>query len=88
MIKIKNFPVEKYPLYSPNHELVGYVDYFQFLDVRIQVKEHRLEGYYIVYAKAEQDCVITLTPDGGTDRYPLGFYSLIDDQLDSLLGLG
>jgi hypothetical protein len=87
MIAIKNFPVEKYPLYSPKDELIEHVDYFQFNDVRIQIKEQHLEGYYVLFNKDGQDRKIMITPDGGTDSYPSGFYSLIDDQLDRLLDL-
>jgi hypothetical protein len=87
MIFIKDIPVEKHPLYSPKHELLGYVDYFQFLDVRIQIKEQKLEGYYIVFTEDKQDRQIMITSDGGTDCYPQGFFSLLDDQLDRLLDL-
>jgi hypothetical protein len=48
MITIKEFPVETVGLYSPEGEFLGALDQNQFLDVRIQIAEQRLSGYYIL----------------------------------------
>lgn len=89
VIIINDFPVEKWPLYSPNDKYIGDVDYHQFLDVRIQCMEKKLSGYYVLYTN--QETLITyhviIDDDGTTDRWPLGMFSLFDDQLDKLIGL-
>lgn len=88
MIRIRELEIEKNPLYSPDGELIGYMDYPQFLDVRIQIKEKGLSGYYVLFTDSNNvERKIFINPDGSTDSYPIGFYDLIDNQIDILLDL-
>jgi len=48
MIQIKEYPEETVDLYSPNDEYIETLNQAQFLDVRIQIVEQAIEGYYIV----------------------------------------
>jgi hypothetical protein len=47
MIVINKYPEVVIPLYSPDEKLVGWVNQNEFLDVRIQICQQKLYGYYV-----------------------------------------
>jgi predicted ATPase len=85
MIKINNnLKEESCFLYGPNNVLIGEIkNYFAFNDVRIQIREQKLSGYYIDF-KNER---IFINQHGKLDYWPKGLFDLFDKQLDKLLNL-
>lgn len=83
MIKIRNIKEEKHQLFHPNHNSLGFVNVYQFDDVRIQIAKKKLEGYYIMF-KNEQ---ININSNGSLDKNPDGFFDLSRYQSYALLTL-
>lgn len=83
-IKINNNIKEDHvPLYNPEGKLVGIIkNELAFNDVRIQISENKLKGYYIVYKG--QVCQIDI--HGGLDPWPDDLYNTYLDQLSKILG--
>lgn len=82
-IKINNNIEEDHvPLYNPEGKLVGIIENeLAFNDVRIQIMENKLRGYYIVYKG--QVCRIDIY--GELDIWPNDLYRTNVDQLSKLL---
>jgi predicted ATPase len=71
-------------LYNPQGEYIGVItSELQLDNVRIQIAEKRLYGYYIEW----YDKKITIDAKGNLSDWPHGFYSILTDQLSQLIGL-
>ncbi len=55
----------------------------QLNDVRLQIKEQQLEGYYIKY----KDITIRINKYGELSEWPAGFYDKATKQLNELFGI-
>lgn len=82
MIEIRNIKDRPVELYSPKNELIGTIDnVLSFDDVRLQIKEKELSGYYVIF-KGEK---IGINKNGRVDGiWPIGFFDhheLIMEQL-------
>ena len=83
MVKINEIKETTAKLYK-DKELVGEItSYLQLQDIRIQIKEAKAEGYFIDW----NDHRINIDKNGLLSDWPLGFFDIVDDQLDTLLGL-
>jgi len=83
MIKINTITEPVCSLFGPNDELIGEISsLFSLNDVRIQIMQQKLKGYYIITGKYER---IEIDKNGNLDWWPKGFYDLIDDQMMTLL---
>lgn len=78
-IKINNNIEEDHvPLYSPEGSLIGIIENgLAFNDVRIQIIENKLSGYYIMYKG--QKCLIGT--NGELETWPNDLYTTYTDQL-------
>ena len=77
--KIKETPVK---LYDPNHNLIGIIENdYAFMDVRIQIKEQQLEGYYVIFQKQK----INITKHGRCSSWPVGFFDTYNNLLTKIL---
>ena len=83
MIKLKKLELETVEVFDPNGKSLGFANYFEFTDLRIQIKEQKLNGYFIVYDNNEH----LILNNGKVVDYPNGLFNLIDEQLDKLLDL-
>lgn len=83
-IKINNNIQEDHvPLYNPEGKLIGIIENaLAFNDVRIQIIENKLRGYYIMYK--DQKCRIGT--NGELDFWPDDLYTTYTDQLSKILG--
>lgn len=71
-------------LYNPHGDLIGYItNSLELNDIRIQIKEQQLSGYFVKYLYHEID----IDKDGGVDFWPSGFYDKSVIQLNNLLGI-
>lgn len=81
MIKINHIPQIECDLYDPDGNLVGVIkSEYSWNDVRIQIKEHNLLGYYVMFNGHKID----ILPDGRCLTWPEGFYDVIDKQLEQI----
>jgi len=63
--------------------------YLQLTDVRIQIARKKLIGYFIKwnYDNSENFDIININEYGTLDHWPEGFFTIMDEQLDELIGL-
>lgn len=83
MIKINEIKEEKVYLYNPNDDLIGIItSELQFNDVRLQIVQQKLEGYYIVWndQKYEINKIGHLIPN-----WPKGLYDINMNLLTNLI---
>ena len=48
-IKIKVIPVETIEVFSPNGSSCGRLNEIEFLDLRCQIKKHKVRGFYLYH---------------------------------------
>ena len=77
---VKKIKIPKVDLYSPGDKHLGFLNEYQFIDVRVQIKENKLSGYYVVFDGRK----IKIDKNGELEDYPVG---LFDQILNSLLKL-
>lgn len=88
-IKINEIEETTCKLYNPENKLIGEIKSFlQLGDVRIQIMQNELSGYYIIWKEGTEEAIqIYIDKLGNLDHWPIGFYDDFDNQLDKLLGL-
>ena len=71
-------------LFDNNEKLIGQItSELSLLDVLVQIKTLKLEGYYIIF----EDEKISILPSGKIQRPPKRFYPNYDNLCDKLLGI-
>ena len=83
VIKVNKIIPQTIPAYNPSGEFLGELNYFEFNDLRIQIKNEKVSGYYMIYNEQK----IPIRSDGVVTYWPAGFFSLWDEQMDILLDL-
>lgn len=82
MIEIIKIEESKCELYDSEDNLIGVIDNeLTFNDVRAQIKEQQLEGYYIVYKGVRKD----IDKDGRIAVWEEGFFDAFQKILFRLL---
>lgn len=78
---LKDVPCD---LYGPNDEYIGKItNVLQFTDIRVQIKERKLSGYYFLF-EGEKICI---DKNGSLDKYPHGLFDTEENLLCKLLDL-
>jgi hypothetical protein len=73
---------EPWNLYDPQGNFVGVLDnYFSFLDVRVQIKNRQVDGFYI----ERNGCVALIQKDGQMNPYPHDLFPMMDRSLIFLI---
>lgn len=81
--EIKETPVELWY----NNEKIGVIETeLQLNDIRCQIKEQKLEGYYILFTQNDNTIQINITEYGTLDNWPSGFFGTCEKQLMFLCG--
>lgn len=83
MIKINKIEPVTFKAYDPNGNCLGYLNEYEFNDLRIQICKEGASGYYMIFV----DRRIEIRPDGTLDGWPNGFYDLHEIQLSELIYL-
>lgn len=84
MVQIRDIKDIPCKLYGPNDEYIGeIVNILQFNDVRVQIKEQKLSGYYFIFEGEK----ISISKNGFLDKYPQGLFDTEDNLLCKLLDL-
>ena len=84
MIEINNIVEGEYNVYNAEGTWVGTLKSFiDLMDLRIQIKEASIEGYYIIF----EDTFVYIDKYGYLDEWPEGFYDTHDNQLNRILGI-
>jgi hypothetical protein len=69
-IVFEKIEAKKWPVYTPDDILLGECNYLEMDDIRIQIVEQQLEGYYILFENYRKVFIDT--------------YGLFDSHLDGL----
>lgn len=78
---IRNKPVK---IFNPDGTLLCETDNdLQFNDIRIQIKDQKLEGYYLEFEGERSN----IDSDGGVCNWMKGLFSTSTDQLNYLFGI-
>lgn len=66
---------------------IAQVNEYELLDVRVQIKEKGLKGYYVIYVSQGDSNVhhICIDKNGEMEYYPDGFYDTMKDLLLKLV---
>jgi hypothetical protein len=49
MIDIKRIVPQTVELFAPNEQSLGFINEYEFYDIRVQIRENQLEGYYLLF---------------------------------------
>jgi hypothetical protein len=84
MIKINKIKDVTCELYDPQNNLLGTIENeYELNDVRIQISEEKVEGYYVIFKEHK----IPITSKGKINKWPPGFYDLQEIQFSKLFKL-
>ena len=85
MVKINKITPPIAELFDPNHNSLGFVENeLELNDVRIQIMNQQLEGYYFKF----NNNIIPVYPSGKIDNWVTGFYDQQEQQLATLFRFG
>lgn len=76
--KIEPFTCE---FFDPENKSLGFLNDFEFNDLRIQIKNEKGEGYYAVFDNKK----LFIDADGRLKIWPKGFYDMFEKQLSQLI---
>lgn len=79
-VKIIKIKPEKVKLYNPNNKYLGLVNELEFNEIRIQIAEKQLEGYYIKYKKNKT----YINKKGDLEEWPNGLWTKFNEQFGRL----
>lgn len=68
MIKINRIKPPTLDIYEPSGKLLGTVNEYEFLDIRVQIKKEQIFGYYLIFNGEK----VQIDKNGELEEYPLG----------------
>ena len=81
MIEVKKITPFVCEAFDPEGKSLGFLNLFEFNDLRIQIRANKAEGYYMQFEGQQ----ITIDANGECSDYPKGFYDQLSDQLFQLI---
>lgn len=81
MIKINKIIPQTVELFNPKGESMGFINEYEFNDIRIQIKNQQLEGYYCIFKEKK----FTINKHGRSNDWFEGFFDLLENQLMQVL---
>lgn len=85
MVVIKKIEPQTCELYDPQGNFVGILNEYEFHDVRVQIREQQLVGYYCKFLINGKEIVFNIDKDGRSNDWCKGIFDTIEDSLDKLL---
>lgn len=90
-VKINQIEETTCQLFDPEDNLIGDItSVLQLNDVRIQIMQQKLKGYYFIWMHDPKNPVngrrLDINPDGRMPDWPNGFFDEWDNQLSTLIG--
>lgn len=82
MIKPKKITPYTCEAFDPQEKSLGFLNEYEFNDLRIQIAKEKAEGYYMQTADYKK---LPILPNGKIDNWPQEFYDLIENQLTEIL---
>jgi len=82
MIKVNKITPFTCEFFTPEGKSLGFLNEYEFNDLRVQIKNESAEGYYAMYNETK----ILIDKDARIGLWFEGFYDTIEKQLSQLLG--
>ncbi len=83
VIHINKIIPQTVELFSSKGRSLGFINEYEFNDIRIQIKRNKIEGYYIMFS----DEKVVINSDGGIDNWVDGLFDLNTKQLNILFDI-
>jgi hypothetical protein len=80
-IVINKIEPQTVELYTPDNISLGFVNEYEFNDIRIQIKQKQVDGYYCMFNGHR----FNIDKNGRSKDWVVGFFDLFDNQLDKLI---
>lgn len=80
-IKKKTIVPQEVEVFDPEGNSLGMFNEYEFLDLRVQIKENEAKGYYLMYEGQN----IRIDRYGTLEDYPEGLFDFLDNCLLKLL---
>ncbi len=80
MIKPVNIQPQLVECYDNTDNFIGYLNEYEFNDLRCQIAEAHVSGYYSLFNSEK----LFINADGRLDNWPTGFFDTIEGQLARL----
>lgn len=71
-------------VFNPDDKSLGFVNEYEFNDLRVQIAENKLEGYYVMY----NDIKHPIDKNGRIENWSQGLFDLFETQLSNLFRAG
>lgn len=68
MIQINKIAPPTLDIYEPGGNLLGTVNEYEFLDIRVQIKKAQIFGYYLIFKGKK----VRIDRNGELEEYPIG----------------
>lgn len=81
-IKVNKIKPQTVEFFAPDGTSLGFLNEYEMLDLRCQIKEANVEGYYCLF----EHYMITVHPSGDMDCWPNGFFDTLDNLMNKFLG--
>ncbi len=81
MIKVNRIIPQTVEAFDPDGNSLGFLNEYEFNDLRVQIKQEKAEGYYMVF----NDKRNYIDVNGRLKDWEVGFYDMIENQLIELL---
>lgn len=81
MIKINIIEPQTVELFNPDGEFMGFINEYEFHDIRVQIKKEQVDGYYCRW----KDHIFHIDKDGRSFDWIPGFFDTMENSLMQLL---
>ena len=83
MIKVNKIIPQTVEAFDPDGNSLGFLNYFEFNDLRIQIMKEKVEGYYMMFNNERID----IDRDGDVHPWRIGFYDMGNIQINEMVDL-
>jgi len=81
MIKVNKIEQPLHEHFDPEGKSLGFLNYLEHLDLRLQIKTEKADGYYLIF----NDLTIRFQSNGRLERWPNDMYDQVESYLYKLV---
>lgn len=80
-IKVNKITPQTVECFDPNNNSLGFLNEYEFHDLRVQIKREKVKGYYCIFDNRE----LFIDINGRIAFWPEGFFDVIENYMIELL---
>lgn len=84
VVHINRITPQTVEVFTPKGRSMGFVNEYEFNDLRVQIAENKLEGYYVMYNNIKHP----IDKNGRIEDWSQGLFDLFETQLSNLFRAG